>query len=295
MTVVLVKEIPERRTGWGDFKTGRTYQTVYRVTTNDNADGPKTVTAALPIGFTNTYVSGNDSDPLAYCRKIEATLVGDDMRLWEVIVTYATALDWPAQTGTIGGTPTTPGSQDSNPINRPAVFSFSTIKNKYNDGKDLSSPDRKPFVNTAGQAIKTLAYDRSLLQIQISKNYSVSRATGTVLGFVDTLNSNTWQGYGVEKVKCDDIKLVSQYENGLSFYRGDITLHYNPQGWHPFKVLNEGSYQLKSGFIRCVEDRAGRPIGIAPLGSNGRQLEPGEDPYYLEFRMWNSVSWTGFP
>jgi hypothetical protein len=79
MAIVSHAELPQRSGSIkSDFK--RAYTRVFEVLSDDKADGPRTVVAAIGLGIGSTYAAGNDTDAGSFVNSI-------DVRLAEILQT----------------------------------------------------------------------------------------------------------------------------------------------------------------------------------------------------------------
>lgn len=293
MAVVSVTEIWEGRSGNKSLeKFRREYQRVFRVYTDSNHDAAATIIThpSLPA-LGSGYITPNEADAGALCKKVEASQNAEDPLQWTVTATYDTDVPDPEE-------------QEENPLNRPAQWKFSFSKYTKAVEKDL---DDKAIVNSAGMPfLPPVEIDQSRPVI----NVTINKATFSyiyVLNLQDAVNMDAWNGFAPNTLKIAGIEVSSQYENNIAFWQLTYNIEVNWEGWNPMKVLDQGYYEkeLVSGeegsqsavYRReLIRDDFGQPMsGPTLLNGSGEQLPEGSDPVYLNFRVYRTVSFAGIP
>ena len=204
------------------------YQVVYIVRCA-TTDTESTIYAATSAGIPEQYeVYSGDSE--ARCTNldlehIENTAGGE--AIWHATATYKTS-DYR----------TTPGQNIRYPLDRPAVYSWTHQKYEEIRYFDIEG---KAFVNGAGTAFEsppTLEVVHPVLVVE--KN---EEAFNSGLAWSYTNKNNADKFYGAEPgyAKCEGISGQGPYyEATQTFWRVTYEIHFNPYGWDPYYILNQG-------------------------------------------------------
>ena len=282
MAIVDYGELPQR-TGKTDSSFKRSYTRVFEVLSDDFADGPITVAAAVGLGLGNTYQSGNDVDLGAFVQDIEAREVerGQEIGLWNVTVQY-------------GGVDPTQGGEnaDGNPLNKPIEVRWGSERYERVVDEDINGD---PIVNSAGDPFDPpLVIDDSRPVLQITRNEATFDA-GLADAYKDTINSEPWRGNDAKTWKVAEITGKREFHAEFGYYYVvDYEFHFRPETWTK-RVLNQGM-RAKSGSTRkAIATSDGTPISTpVPLDAAGAALAPDGTPIWLEFEVYPSVAFSVF-
>jgi hypothetical protein len=152
---------------------------VYLVRTDSNLDGPQKIVSYFYSQFPNlpvlgtSYAYGNDSDPFAFCNKIDPQYQSDRSRkLWAVVCTFET-IDKEQEQGR---------DKDGNPTNNPLEFhaeldiSKAQFMRPVEKAWNLTALPHRP-VNTAGPVTNSaaLVLDPPLEKPQTDLVYRVTK------------------------------------------------------------------------------------------------------------------------
>lgn len=273
----IIKTITKARGSAGHASSDgeRKYGFALQVVTDDPADGPQTIGAALGFAPFDSYGFGNDNDPLAHARIISITRPGDSPYIWDVEVDYDTSVeDW-----------------DEDPLARPTVidYDFQPYERVATYTTDATP---QPIVNAAriffdpGPMI-----DDSRLTIIMQRNELVF-PLATAIQYQNAVNSDSWFGLAPGQGK---VLINGQYtkESGYSFYAMRYEIHVRWETWTLY-VLNQGMTQ-RSG-KPCTQEDGTTPVSEpVPLDGSGSQLPWPIDltaVKYLPFNVLNQLPFS---
>lgn len=186
----------------------------------------------------------------------------------------------------------------ADPLDRTAVWTWDSENFTETRFEDL---DGSPYVNVLGEPFSDPpTFDVAHVIATVKKNYS-SFDGGFALTYVNTVNSASFGGGARGTVKIDRISCQPRQQDGVTYYETTLTLHYNPDGWNPRKVLNEGTKyrQQVGGTWKWLfpTDSNGVPSNDSVLLlADGTRCNPGQydfgtganqTPYYIEFRQYD--------
>lgn len=277
-----VTEVKPLRTGKDrtigkDWK--RTYTRTWQVITDDPNTGPITVTAAVPVAIGDRYTNdnGTEQDYGSFCISIRTTVVAEDGLQWNVVAEYG-AFD--------------PTQWPENPLLKPPDIEWTFKPFEKTVDEDI---DGNAVVNTAGDAFDPpLTCEDPRPVLMISRNEATFDPS---LAYTYKNAVNTDVFFGAEPSKCKvsqisgrrqwDQYLSSIDQNGGFYWTVTYEFEFTPDTWQK-KVLNQG--------LRKLNESTGQQeqitIGGAPITSpvlldeSGQPLEPGAEPYILEFRVY---------
>lgn len=293
MSVVRVSELYQDRDGRALEDGSVEYTRSFQVETDNPNDGPNTVTnaAGIPKRF-ETYYSGNDSNPYATCREIEATPVDGTRILWEVRARYSTRIDFTSGTGT----------SDPNPLNRAPIIRWgATFVSKpatkgylVNATTGIAATTKTGIVNSAKRPFDPPAeMDDARPTLHITKNFADFNPT-VAYDYIGSVNNDPWLGATARQWKCMNISASSQVEevNKLPFlyWTREYEFHYRPETWD-LVLLDQGFAYIQGGVYKKVIDDEGQPSSEpANLDGAGGLLGVGTEPKFVTYRVYPEKS-----
>lgn len=208
---------------WDDDAEGaRSYTELYRVTSNDPAESPQAIKAA--VGGPGT---AHPTDPTAFLRSRSASRSSESRLVWEVTLTY-------------GFDPKDPDDPVDNPLNEPTKYRWTagaytkpTIKDRNDDA----------VVNSAGDYFDPPPeVEEPRWSVNVQKNVaSVPLAVLTYAGRVNSAGF-TVDGVSVLAEKAKIIALdISEYQekNDIGYRVFTYTVEFREEGWG-LEVLDQG-------------------------------------------------------
>lgn len=228
------------------------------------------------------------NEPFAVVSNIDATQ-REDPWFWDVTVTYANLpLD----------------DQDAeNPLDRAPIISYSTAKFQRIAYKTI---DNIPITNSALEMFDPpLMIDDSRPVIRIQRNLD-SFDIGLAARYRDAINADSFLGLPRFCVKVDSISgtqerakvTVDGVEQTITYWNVQAEFHLNEDTWIA-QVLDAGYCELSYGAdgrpIRSriySEENGANLCQPVPLNGGGSQIGRGEDPSYLQFRVYKELPFS---
>lgn len=155
------------------------------------------------------------------------------------------------------------GGFQTDPVNRPDVWSFSTSSfaaAAYHHYDGTGNTNIKPLVATNGERIQGVMYDESELRATITGNRATFPLASAIL-VTGALNDSTYASGQKHTWKCvglsgqQAVEMVNNQER--RFWQITVELAYRSIGW-PLRLPNVGTYYISSGstFAVFVRDKA---------------------------------------
>lgn len=279
-----------------------TYRGAWKVRTNGSNNTPKTIlnqcllvsSPENPIpALYDSYSYEGESDAYAYAQQFEITpRENESVNMWTINVTWS---------------PLPENKQEddfnTNPLSRGVEYAFdwevyTEVVDKDAEGKQIVNTAGKPFdINVEmerSRSVLVASYNVSNLGMVISKS----------LRYQDAVNSNRWT-LGTSSIRnrnalCRNVQssgLIT--EPGGSFYRLTFRVAFNGDTWDE-KLLSRGFGYLKTAddlSTYTTESREGQNLMDTLdepllLKEDGTPVEPGDPPYFKEFRVRKEVDFA---
>ena len=273
MAVSQVTELNQRTATHDKDKTE--YVRTYAVITNSNSDDQTTVLASgsIPALFA---LHPNDSG--AYVRTRTATEVEKlttGGSAWTVAISYSDSTE----------------DDEENPLDEPTIYNWGQVKRDIVAERDQAN---NAVVNSAGDPFHNppAIRQKSLVQLQVTKNFS-SFDGSLAINYVDRVNSAAFSGGAIGTVLCEGVSAQGpNVENDISFYTVTASFLYDPQGWQPRKILDQGFRFLDNGVVKPIE-ALGVPVSEPKLlDGQGGVLAVGGNPVFLEFNLYAEANFN---
>lgn len=287
MAIVSTVEMLGMRTGSIDASWRRSYRRAWRVTTDSVYTGALAIRQAIPVSLGKRYEMVDDGgvvvehDNFAFAIKIDVAIEGgaEDDLSWVVTVDYG-AYD--------------PTQFPENPLNQPIKISwglnrFERVVEETIEDKDGNT---QAILNSAGDYFDppvTCDDSRPTLRIiRNEKSFDAKYADA----WKDTLNKKTFFGFDPGTVKMTMPTGDLEYNPVCGFfYPVTYEFEINPDGWRK-KILDQGmrTADANTGDISPCVDKDGNPVTTPVLlDGSGGQLQSGDDPFYMEFDIYNEA------
>lgn len=281
MSIVSVTKLISGRSGTIQPKGERTYTRVYRVVTNDKADGPQIVRTASGVpNFGASYVDGNDADTSCVVTSKTAETLGDDPFIWNVSVNY-TIPD---------------GDSTTHPLLRAADISFGfehfqTICERDNQGNGVT--------NSAGQYFDPpIEKDDSRPVLTVTRNQA-SFSGAIAIQYQDAVNIDFFSGAAPGQCKMFNISSVKTIEPfgdppvDVTYWRTTYEIHFNRDGWIK-RILDQGRYERDGDKLVQIKDKDDKHVtDPVLLDGNGKELpvETGQNvqAVFLPYRVYREL------
>lgn len=279
MSVTDVQPLHEQATGEMLADGTRLYTLPWRVLTNDNLDGMRTVLEAadLPI-IGSTYDYGNDSDPAAICISKGAGRLGDSRTAWIVTTKY---------TNNLGpGTVATVSPPDPNPLLRPATYQrggvmFTKPLTRDRNGNLVRNSAGDPYVDRPD--VNDAHY-----QIQITKNV-LSYSDEEAMQYMCAVNSDVFLDAAARKWQVigfsGDGPLI---ENGYVYWTKVVTVIYSFEGWD-IELLEQGYRVIRGSQAYETLENGTKITDPVLLDENGEEVGPTGAPTYRTWEYYREL------
>lgn len=290
MSIISVEEMLGARSGGIDASWKRTYRRAWRVVTDTQWTGALAVRTSIPVSLGNRYQLKDDAgtvyehDDAAFAMKVDASVdsAAEDDRTWTVTVDYG---------------PFDPTQFPENPIDQPLKISWGS--NRFERTCDETAPDSdgatEAIVNSAGDYFDPpIAMDDSRPTLKIVRNEPTYDPHYAYL-WKDTLNQDAWNGFDPATVKMVTPLGELQYNPLCGFYY-TITYEFeiNEDGWVR-KVLDQGLRILDDtgdDQEQALDQKGQAVTSPVLLDGNGAKLASGDDPFYLEFKIYKEADYS---
>lgn len=254
-------------------KDGATRTRQFAVKTNNSQDDDTTVEVAPGIAWGSVH----PNDASIFVTDVSTTEV--DINIWTVTFTY-----------------TTPDSSDPceiNPLTCPIEISWSTEKEEevFNadvDGKKVVNSAKDPF-----QPLPTRLKSRVVLTAQ--KNFAAF--DGSIALQLDSkVNADAYSGAAPGTLLSSIESATLLWHKVIGYYwQVRVKLTYNEDGWNPMKILDAGMREIdpddatKKKLILIKGREVTSPV---PLSDGTAIQDPTTDPDYLDFKPYNSITYS---
>jgi hypothetical protein len=265
-----------------------TYQRIFVVETDSDHTGAREVSFCPGLPFLGyQYQTSTEYDPLARCISRNAAPVGNSRRLWEVTVNYSSKHDDPEEEE---------NEEESLELEPPEVsFDFATRMRVIQLASQVFDPNGTLVDNTFGAPV-TSAGEPFDPPPEMEEHFPVLTITRNELflninqirDYVNTVNSDNFQGGGPRTVKLNGISTRKQYKKNLRYWRTTYTLEFRPDTWD-LQLLDIGSYYVtinpdgpnfKNYFL--TDDDPPQPrLGL--LNGFGSELDTDAEPVFRRF------------
>lgn len=300
MAYTLFTEVAEGRQATVDAKFNRTYTRVFLVKTDSNTYGPVYAGThpSLPLIF-----SAYPDDANAFCISLSPQQDQNDPRLWRVTAQYAYNTDMVGANSAPSGNPAVdsqqqgqaPASRVENPLSRPRDYSISSNAYPWAIEQDRFG---NPLQNSAGDPfIPVPEIMKGGATITVGLN-STSAPSAAWIGAVGYLNSSSYTigpyVIGTALTKLNGISASLAYENGVSYWRWQLTFEYRPDGW-AWVVANKGKRQIDvndpTGPLVEIMSAPGIPAANPVyLDASGYAINPGGARTFATFHIYPRVA-----
>jgi hypothetical protein len=261
MAYTLFTEVADGRQATVDSKFNRTYTRVFLVRTDSPTYGPVYAGShpSLPLIF-----SAYPDDANAFCLSLSPAQDQNDPLLWRVTAQYGYNTDMAATNSAPSGNPAvdtqqqgqSPASRVANPLSRPRDYSISTNAYPWAIEQDRFG---NPLQNSAGDPfipVPEIQKGGATITVGLNSTSSPSAAWINAIGYLNAISYTVGPyviGAGLAKLNAVSASLA--YENGVNYWRWQLTFEYRPDGW-AWVVANKGKRQVN------INDPAGPLIEI---------------------------------
>jgi hypothetical protein len=300
MAYTLFTEVAEGRQATVDSKYNRTYTRVFLIRTDSPTYGPYYAGShpSLPLIF-----SAYPDDANAFCVSLSPAQDQNDPRLWRVTAQYAYNTDMAAVNSAPSGNPAVdtqqqgqpPASRVENPLSRPRDYSISTNAYPWAIEQDRFG---NPLQNSAGDPfIPVPEIQKGGATITVGLN-STSSPSAAWIGAIGYLNASSYTVgpyvIGAGLAKLNGVSASLAYENGVSYWRWQLTFEYRPDGW-AWVVANKGKRQVNindpTGPLIEIMSKAGGVVSNPVyLNASGYAIAPGGARTYATFHIYPRVA-----
>lgn len=300
MAYTLFVEVAEGRQATVDSKYNRTYTRVFLIRTDSPTYGPYYAGShpSLPLIF-----SAYPDDANAFCVSLSPAQDQNDPRLWRVTAQYAYNTDMVAVNSAPSGNPAVdtqqqgqpPASRVENPLSRPRDYSISTNAYPWAIEQDRFG---NPLQNSAGDPfipVPEIQKGGATITVGLNSTSSPSAAWINAIGYLNA-SSYTVGPYviGAGLAKLNGVSASLAYENGVSYWRWQLTFEYRPDGW-AWVVANKGKRQVNindpTGPLIEIMSKAGGVVSNPVyLNASGYAIAPGGARTYATFHIYPRVA-----
>lgn len=276
MPILEVKEKRKGRASAQGQDWRRTYTRIFQVLTTPDV-GPLKVRTSVGLAIGDIYSFGSESDTGAFVDAIEAVCDDDSSKSWTVTVQYG---------------PWDPNVFPLNPIEEQPRVSWGWAQFQEAVTKDR---DGSPIQNTAH-----LPFNPSRMRDQSRPILAISRNQSTfdldlADSLRDTVNNATWWGADAGKVKISNISGTRLYnaDAGGYFWEVQYEFQFNRMGWAD-RPLNAGLMQFNASGTKWekIYHNGSEVSEPFPLSESGHALAKGDDPFYLEFDIYEESDFS---
>ena len=300
MAYTLFTEVAEGRQATVDSKFNRTYTRVFLVRTDSPTYGPYYAGShpSLPLIF-----SAYPDDANAFCLSLSPTQDQNDPLLWRVTAQYGYNTDMAATNSAPSGNPAvdtqqqgqSPASRVANPLSRPRDYSISTNSYPWAIEQDRFG---NPLQNSAGDPfipVPEIQKGGATITVGLNSTSSPSAAWINAIGYLNA-SSYTVGPYviGAGLAKLNGVSASLAYENGISYWRWQLTFEYRPDGW-AWVVANKGKRQINindpTGPLIEIMSKAGGVVSNPVyLDASGYAIAPGGARTFATFHIYPRVA-----
>jgi hypothetical protein len=300
MAYTLFTEVAEGRQATVDSKFNRTYTRVFLVRTDSPTYGPYYAGShpSLPLIF-----SAYPDDANAFCLSLSPAQDQNDPLLWRVTAQYGYNTDMATASSAPSGNPAvdtqqqgqSPASRVANPLSRPRDYSISTNSYPWAIEQDRFG---NPLQNSAGDPfipVPEIQKGGATITVGLNSTSSPSAAWINAIGYLNA-SSYTVGPYviGAGLAKLNGVSASLAYENGVSYWRWQLTFEYRPDGW-AWVVANKGKRQVNindpTGHLIEIMSKAGGVVSNPVyLDASGYAIAPGGARTFATFHIYPRVA-----
>ena len=265
-----------------------------------NVDGKKEYTRVITISalIADTIVTVENAGPNKYdphpadpdslCksihpRKIENLANGN--AIWELECKYTNDF---GEGGGIGGSDLRQNIE--NPFSRPTIYSTSTVKIEVARFKDLNGVY---YLNSAVDPFDPPPVSFVVCPVLTARKNVASLDMSFENYYVNKVNANSFYGVSPGYALIENISTEGpHFTENYTFYTRSFEIHFNPEGWHPQKILDAGPRYFNDDMekVYTQDDSGTESTGLTLLDADGKKTTT---PHYLEFRQYLSVAFSG--
>lgn len=301
MTATVRGISPEGREGTRNLQA-REYTVVYKVGTDDRADGPNIVMSAFGVpAIGDLYSPGNDFDNAAVVISKDCKQ-GASPWEWEVSVTYSTDV------GDVDLT--TLGENIDNPLNEPPeiVYSFQPrtilVPGQYND--PLGPPADKGWEAGIFAPNGELFEPQPEVEIdepvvQVTRNVALADFdAATILALSNCVNADFFFGAEPRQLKLKSPSASRKFHKQIGFYWVvQYSLIFRWETWD-IQVMNQGHFYWPSGkptsvwsttTLPSVKRLASGELRLVNLTTNGN-INTTTTPTFTRIRFFREINFT---
>lgn len=291
---------PTHTEGSIDEKYVRNYSAYYTVVSSIHHDDPGTIAALCPGSVWSSYWP---TDLYALCRSKSAQQTQGNLCEWKVTVTYSSAPVDGGQANADGSQPSAPGGQNSNVQPDQRTWTITIDSNETTRILPYDVFTTKPVCASNTQRFDPPVEVPKFLAQFTFDGWKASGSDGynKVTQYLGKVNQGSWNTFGGNFAEytclCKKYSLVWTFEPGHGWYwKKNVVILYNPEGWNPIKVLDAGTYELTDSTafpFKPILDNSGAPVTSAvPLNGSGKVTGPNADGTYLSFNGYFRTSFT---
>lgn len=281
----------------GNLKTSRRF-----LVQMDLTDIEPSASDAVASVFGIHHLDPHPVNPHMRALTIEAKRVSKDtLGYFYVTVMYDSKLTDEKSTST------DPSQDDQSvqPDQRPYLVSMDQVDHDVLLAPTDNSAMENPVVNAAGTPFDpppTVAGSFTVYTIEGYKALNAVQPTNKANFYMNTVNSDDYNlpgTFGKILAETGRIKKYSfkqVYENSDYWYKFQIQIIVNPDGWNPLEVLNAGCYKILSNSLPPQPIIVnGKPVTKpVPLKADGSgPLNAGDTPNYISFTAYTEETWSG--
>lgn len=212
-----------------DHKGKRQYTRKHiAVTDSDSYEENVLIQDCYVLGLPRLFTVKSITDPGAVAAGYSINQIEDCPTVYEIDVVYQSHLYNPD---------TNNDDKDKPPIDRRSKVSFEATSVQWAVTQDLSNPPL-PLVNSADEPYKGVTIEVPCLKMNIEQYQLVPRQ-GLYVQYFNAINSDNWQGFDTNTVRCSEARAVPQIVEGFHLYVETFGLVFNPLGWKR-KLVDQG-------------------------------------------------------
>lgn len=273
----------------------RSYQETWIVRTNNASDRGDIIRNAPDLPKQGQQYP---EDGGAIVTTVDPVQEREQQKVWRVAVNYASKfVNLPSEDGQLA----------QNPLERPAIISWSTTPIEKTFPKDL---DGKPFVDAAKTPLDpppAIPFSNLILTIQRNE---AGIDPFRIVGFTNGVNAGDFIGIPRNHALMIGFIANQGFENGIAFWDVSYQFEVSKDSWIPFLILNAGP-RYHPPFKSTGGDFFGTNLeklvvakdsdgvshnGKVLLNAEGGLLNPnpGDDnpPIFLEFRLYDFLDFN---
>ena len=190
-----------------------------------------------------------------------------------------------------------PDEEDLPPIELAAEIEYSAITTDEEIDEDA---DGEPIATKADEPIEGLTKSISDQAVTIKKNF-LEYNPATFYLFMNKTNEDEFLGFPVGSARVTDIKATNAIKDDVPYWIVTVTVVFRTpyrttadKAWYK-RVLNRGFYEKKPGVDIPVRAQDGEGKDFTQqvlLDETGERLDPGADPVWLEFPIYESTTFA---